>query len=62
MPKPTAMRCIEIIKRRTPLSHSEIRLLEVIINDIRVEFDLSGAVHPSKLEDGAGKPPKEWIW
>jgi len=39
-----------------------MKLLERIINDIRVEFDLLGAVHPMKLEDGYGEPPKEWIW
>ncbi|WP_224962807.1 hypothetical protein [Geomonas subterranea] len=57
-----AERCIEIIGKRTPLNQEEINLLARIVNDIRVEFDLPGAVHPSKLEDGAGQPPKEWFW
>lgn len=62
MENATALKCIEIIGRRTPLNHGEIQLINRVINDIRVEFDLPGGVHPSKLEDGAGEPPKEWIW
>ena len=55
-------RCIEIIQYRVPLNEGEIRLLERIVNDIRVEFNLPGAVHPSILEEGYGEPPKEWFW
>lgn len=62
MENATAQRCIELIQGRIPLNEGEMKLLERIINDIRVEFDLLGAVHPMKLEDGYGEPPKEWIW
>jgi len=57
-----ALRCIEIITERTALTASESLLLKRIINDIRVEFDLEGAVHPTTFEDGSGGPPKEWLW
>jgi hypothetical protein len=57
-----AERCIEIIEQRLPLTTGELQLLRLIINDIRLEFELEGAVHPSKLPGGDGNGPAEWLW
>lgn len=62
MENPDAEKCIEIISRRVPLTLEETRLIQLIVNDIRLEFDLEGAVHPSHLDGTRGKPPKEWLW
>lgn len=62
MEKATALRCIEIVNRRTPLTESEQNLLKSIVNDIRLEFKLEGAVDMARLEGSLGGPPKEWLW
>lgn len=62
MENPDAEKCLEIIGRRLPLTPEETRLIQLIVNDIRLEFDLDGAVHPSNLDGTRGKPPKEWLW
>lgn len=62
MENATASKCIEIIGRRTPLTYNEIRLLQRIINDIRIEFELLGAVDQTDQEERRGAPPKEWLW
>jgi len=55
-----AERCIRIIDQRLPLTPGETRLLQLIVNDIRREFELEGFVHPSKLS--SGERPTEWCW
>jgi len=57
-----AKKCIEIIARRIPLTLEETRLLNLIMNDIRLEFELEGAVHPSLIDGSEGKPPEDWCW
>jgi hypothetical protein len=59
----TALTCIAIVRRHAALNDSERMLLKAIENEIRVAFDLDGAVKPGLLlEDTAGETPELWFW
>jgi hypothetical protein len=53
--KNAALECIAIID-------GEKRLLGVITNEIRLAFDLEGAVKPAPLQNEVAWAPKEWFW
>lgn len=55
-----ACHCIALIKQHKALAEGEATLLAAIENDIRVAFDLEGAVHPVQVVNGS--PPEVWFW
>jgi hypothetical protein len=57
-----ALKCIAIIDCHFPLNDGEKRLLGVIANEIRLAFDLEGAVKVAALQSGAAWAPSEWFW
>ncbi len=60
-----ALACIGIIKSHLPLNSTEKRLLSAIENQIRLAFELEGAVRPEALcEDSCitSEIPKVWFW
>jgi len=57
-----ALRCIAITERHFPLNEGEKRLLGAIINDIRLAFDLEGAIKPAPLQKDVPWAPEEWFW
>lgn len=59
--KQAAECCIGIIDQRLTLTPGESRLLQLIVNDIRLHFELDGAVQPLKLA-GSSDRPTEWCW
>lgn len=56
-----ALRCIELIKKRRSLNEGERDLLASLENDIRVSFDLEGAVRSANLTS-ADNTPGTWFW
>lgn len=56
--KVAAEKCIEIVRRRRPLTPAEDRLLGSIVRDIRQQFGLEEEDSPSKFSGG----PAEWFW
>jgi len=60
--KRAAERCIEIIEKRAPMTENELLLLNLVINDIRLEFGLEGAVPSASLVKDDTKPPEVWFW
>ena len=60
--KKAALMCITIIDCHFTLNISEKRLLGAIENEIRLAFDLEGAVRPASLHSGAAWVPREWFW
>ena len=57
-----ALRCIGIIDCHFPLNEGEKRLLSSIMNEIRLEFNLEGAVKPAPSLNGLAGAPREWFW
>jgi hypothetical protein len=61
-----AQKCIEIISKRLPLTTAESQLVKLIINDIRLEFDMEGAIQPSIFNnadsESRGGAPPEWCF
>jgi hypothetical protein len=60
-----ALTCIAIIDGHLPLNDGEKQLLSVIKNQIRLAFDLEGAVRPEAMCDDSGmtsEVPKVWFW
>lgn len=58
-----ALECIAIVCCHTALNDSESRLLMAIENEIRLSFDLEGAVKPTPLlDDTTNETPEEWFW
>jgi hypothetical protein len=55
-------KCISIIKCHIPLNKGEKMLLGAIVNEIRLAFDLEGAVKPAPLPKEVAWAPKEWFW
>ena len=60
--KKAALRCISIIDCHIPLNEGEKRLLGAVMNDIRLAFELEGAVKPASLNSGAAWTPRKWFW
>ncbi len=60
--KNAALKCIAIIDCHFPLNDGEKRLLGVIVNEIRLAFDLEGAVKPAPLQNEVAWAPREWFW
>ena len=60
--KNAALKCIAIIDFHFPLNDGEKRLLGVIANEIRLAFDLEGAVKPAPLQNEVAWAPREWFW
>jgi hypothetical protein len=58
----SALKCIAIIDCHFPLNDGEKRLLGVIANEIRLAFDLEGAVKPVTLLNELAWAPREWFW
>ena len=58
----SALKCIAIIACHFPLNDGEKKLLCVIANEIRLAFDLQGAVKPAPLQNEVGWAPREWFW
>lgn len=54
--------CLEIVTRHLPLTDGERGLLEAIQNQIRVTFDLPGAVKPEETIGNLISAPPEWFW
>lgn len=59
-----ALTCIAIVRRHAALNDEERRLLSAIENEIRLAFNLEGAVTLGPLSDNinTGKAPEEWFW
>jgi hypothetical protein len=57
-----ALKCIAIVGRHFPLNEGEKRLLNTVVNEIRLAFDLEGAVKPVPLLNEAAWAPREWFW
>ena len=57
-----ALMCITIIDGHFPLNEGERRLLGAVINEIRLAFDLEGAVNPTSLHNVVAWAPREWFW
>jgi hypothetical protein len=57
-----ALRCIAIINCHFPLNEGERRLLGAVMNDIRLAFDLEGAVNTASLLNVVAWAPREWFW
>ena len=60
--KNAALECIAIINFHFPLNDGEKRLLGVIVNEIRLAFDLEGAVKSAPLWNEVAWAPREWFW
>jgi hypothetical protein len=60
--KKAALGCIAIIDCHFTLNDGEKRLLGVIVNEIRLAFDLEGAVKPAPLQNDTAGAPREWFW
>ena len=60
--KKAALICITIIDSHFPLNDGEKRLLGVIMNEIRLSFDLEGAVQLALLQNRMVSAPREWFW
>jgi hypothetical protein len=56
-----AERCIQIINKRLPLNQRETQMLELIVNDVCLEFGLAGGVHSARPAD-VGTGPPMWCW
>lgn len=57
-----ALRCIAIIDYHFPLNDGEKRLLGAIVNEIRLAFNMEGAVKPVPLLNEVAWAPREWFW
>jgi len=57
-----AVKCISIINCHFPLNGGEKRLLGAIANEIRLAFDLEGAIKPAQPLNEAAGMPGEWFW
>jgi hypothetical protein len=57
-----AVKCISIIDCHFPLNGGEKRLLGAIMNEIRLAFNIEGAVKPAPLQNEAAWAPREWFW
>ena len=57
-----SVKCISIINCHVPLNGGEKSLLCAIVNEIRLAFDLEGAVKPASLPNEVAWAPKEWFW
>jgi hypothetical protein len=57
-----ALKCIAIINCHFALNDGEKRLLGIIVNEIRLAFELEGAVKATALQSGAAWAPSEWFW
>ena len=53
--------CISLIGQHSPLNEGERQLLASITNDIRLAFDLEGAIAPLSMTNG-DEAPDVWIW
>jgi hypothetical protein len=62
MDRKAALKCIAIVDCHFPLNEGEKRLLGTIVNEIRLAFDLEGAVKPVPLLKEAAWVPREWFW
>jgi hypothetical protein len=60
--KKAAFRCIAIIDCHYPLNEGEKRLLVAIENEIRLAFNMEGAVKPAPLQNEVAWAPREWFW
>lgn len=60
--KKVALGCIAIIDCHFTLNDGEKRLLGVITNEIRLAFDLQGAVKPVPHRYEVAWAPREWFW
>jgi len=60
--KKVALMCIAMIDCHFPLNEGERRLLCSVVNDIRLTFDLEGAVKPASHHSGAAWTPRIWFW
>ena len=57
-----ALKCIAIIDCHFPLNDGEKRLLGTIVNEIRLAFDIEGAVKPVPPLNKTAGAPREWFW